>query len=144
MHNGGLCPPFGFGSSGQYKQFSSQLYAGFKKAGYDDTDFLLQGSAVTSRSAETGAAFDVGRVSDIDIAVINPSLLSKLEQAGFRVNADGNAVGPLNAEQLDLLGLNQLQANLSKTMGRPVNFMVYGSREAAKVKTSFYLPNPKP
>jgi hypothetical protein len=39
------------------------------EAGYADTRALLQGSAVTGRSFRTGAPFDVGRVSDFDVAL---------------------------------------------------------------------------
>lgn len=42
-------------------------------AGYPDVEPILQGSAVTGKNFGTGAPFDVGRVSDFDVALAKPS-----------------------------------------------------------------------
>ncbi|WP_425557438.1 polymorphic toxin-type HINT domain-containing protein [Deinococcus aluminii] len=144
VHNAGPCFPLGFKSQGQYQQFSNQLYAGLARAGFKDSEVFFQGSAVAGRSATNGAAFDVGRVSDFDLAVVNPNMLQKLADAGYRVKANGGAVGPLTAEQVEFLGLTRMQQALSSRMGREVNFMVYGSSEVARVKPSMRVLNPKP
>ncbi|WP_424951778.1 hypothetical protein [Deinococcus sp.] len=144
VHNGTPCFPLGFKSQGQYQQFSGQLYAGLSRAGFKGSEVFFQGSAVTGRSFETGAAFDLGRTSDFDIALVNSNMLEKLSQAGYRVKANGSAVGPLTPEQIEYLGLGVVQRSLSTQAGREVNFMVYGSSDAARLKTSMRMLNPKP
>jgi hypothetical protein len=42
------------------------------RAGYGNVEPILQGSAVTGKSFKTGKEFDVGRVSDFDIALLVP------------------------------------------------------------------------
>ncbi|MEE4790907.1 hypothetical protein V2K52_25685, partial [Pseudomonas alliivorans] len=53
------------------------------RAGYENVEPLLQGSAVTGKSFKTGEEFDVGRVSDFSVALANPELLQCAQYLGF-------------------------------------------------------------
>lgn len=50
---------------------------GLSRAGYGDVETILQRSSVTAQSFKTGQAFDVGRVSDFDVALASPELLQR-------------------------------------------------------------------
>jgi hypothetical protein len=123
--------PHGFASVEEFKLFGTRLNAGLAEAGYADARALLQGSAVTGRSFRTGAAFDAGRVSDFDVAIGSPTLLARARELGVGLRSGGTRTGPLNAAQVQRLGLGPLQQSLSREAGRPVNFMIYGDAAAA-------------
>jgi filamentous hemagglutinin len=117
------------------------LRGGLSKAGYADADAILQGSAVTGKSFKTGAPFDVGRVSDFDVALSGNSLLRAAKDAGIGLRSQSTRTGPLTARDLKLLGLRDLSAQMSSQAGRPVNFMIYGTTESAVQRApSIILP----
>jgi hypothetical protein len=119
--------PHGFGSSSDFASFGDDLYAGLRGAGYDDATAIFQGSSVTGQSYRTGAAFDVGRVSDFDVALASPQLLSRADALQIGLRSGGSRTGPLTAAQLERLGLGDLATSLSSSAGRPVNFMIFDS-----------------
>ena len=82
---------------------------------------------MTGRSFHTGAAFDVGRLSDFDIALSSPQLLSRADALGIGLRSGGSRTGPLTAAQMQRLGLGDLATSLSSSAGRPVNFMIFDS-----------------
>ena len=123
--------PHGFASADEFASFSSSLRGGLRQAGYDDVTPLLQGSAVTGRSFKTGAPFDAGRVSDFDIALASPGLLARAAELGIGLRSQGLRTGPLQAADLQRLGLSDLAQRLSSEAGRPVNFMIFGTKQAA-------------
>ncbi|MDP5210939.1 hypothetical protein, partial [Microbulbifer sp. 2205BS26-8] len=123
--------PFGFKNTDDFAQFGKTLNSGLADAGFSGTKALLQGSAVTSKSFRTGKAFDAGRVSDFDIALAGPQILARAQQLGIGLRSGGTRTGPLNAAQIQRLGLGSIQSTLSKQAGRPVNFMIYGNAGAA-------------
>jgi hypothetical protein len=82
----------------------------------------------------TGAPFDVGRVSDYDIALAGRDIFSAAEDAGIGLRGGGIRTGPLNPSDLEQLGLTHLRTTLSEIAGRPVNFMIYNSIESAIAK----------
>jgi hypothetical protein len=89
----------------------------------------------------TGAPFDVGRVSDFDIALGGEDILSAAREAGVRLRGGGLRTGPLSALDLERLGLTGLRADLSGLAGRPVNFMIYRSIEDAFARSpSMWVP----
>jgi hypothetical protein len=126
--------PRGFASADDFAEFGSSLRSGLKSAGYDDVTAYLQGSAVTRKSFRTGRAFDVGRVSDFDVALESSSLLAKASDLGIALRTSGTRTGPLSARDLQRLGLRGSARSLSAGAGRPVNFMVYGPSGSAAAR----------
>jgi RHS repeat-associated protein len=127
----GNAVPRGFRNADEFASFSADLKTGLTEAGYTDVIPIFQGSSVTGHSFRTGAAFDVGRVSDYDIALASPTLLQRASDAGIGLRSQGIRTGPLTPANLHRLGLADIASSLSNTAGREVNFMIYGSSEAA-------------
>ncbi|MDR0779521.1 MAG: hypothetical protein LBF16_02355, partial [Pseudomonadales bacterium] len=123
--------PRGFANLDEFTQFGINLRTELSKAGYTDIQGVLQGSAVTGTNFRTGVAFDVGRVSDFDIALTGDSLFQAAQNADIGLRSAGVRTGPLNERTLQKLGLFDLSTQLSTQVGRPVNFMIYQSMEAA-------------
>jgi YD repeat-containing protein len=133
--------PYGFSSSEDFFQFGNNTRAGLLHAGYSDVEPLLQGSAVTGKSFRTGQAFDVGRVSDFDVALASQSMLDRAAETGIGLRSAGTRTGPLSPRDLRVLGLDNLANLLSQQAGRDVNFMVYKSAAgAAQRAPSIVLP----
>lgn len=135
--------PLGFKSRGQFKQFGEAAKGTLRRAGYDDVEVGMQGSAVTGRRATDGSPFDSGRVSDFDVAVVSPKLFAEARSQGIAVRASGAAphaedhtTFALTPDQAAALGVGDLA--LTKTWsqgnGRAVNVMVFASRAAATAK----------
>ena len=131
--------PHGFASRAEFEGFGSRLNSGLREAGLTDVQAVFQGSSVTGRSFRTGQPFDVGRVSDFDIALVSPSLLQEASKAGVGLRSGGLRTGPLKAIDLQRLGLTSLTRDLSAAAGRPVNFMIFESAEAALAKAPSIL-----
>ncbi|WP_250655935.1 RHS repeat-associated core domain-containing protein [Alkalimarinus coralli] len=125
----------GFKNAGEFAKFGKTLNSGLADAGFGGTKALLQGSAVTGKSFRTGKAFDAGRVSDFDIALAGPEILARAKQLGIGLRSGGTRTGPLSAAQVQQLGLGGMQSTLSKSAGRPVNFMIYGDAGAAAARS---------
>jgi RHS repeat-associated protein len=127
---GAVLIPFGFKSAGQFENFGSSLKSGLTKVS-DDAVGIFQGSAVTGKKYTTGAPFDVGRVSDFDIGIASSKLLDKAKELGIQLRSGGSRTGALTPSQIKKLGLADLQKQLSQEAGRPVNFMLFRSVDAA-------------
>jgi RHS repeat-associated protein len=124
--------PRGFKNANEFAQFGTRLKEGLRNSGYEDVQAIFQGSSVTGEKFTTGAPFDVGRVSDFDIALASPDLLQRAKQIGVELRSKGTRTGPLkDVKHLKELGLYDLQRELSESAGRPVNFMIYESIEDA-------------
>jgi RHS repeat-associated protein len=123
--------PHGFENEAQFNAFGKQLNEGLAKAGYGETKPIFQGSSVTGEKFTTGEAFDVGRVSDFDIALADPKLLKKAKELGIQLRSGGTRTGPLGPAELEKLGLKDLAQKLSSQAGRDVNFMIFDSVETA-------------
>ncbi len=140
VHNSN-CLPKGFSSIDEFKNFGSDLYSGLENAGYGDVTAIFQGSSVTGVSYHTGQPFDVGRVSDFDVALASPELLARATELGIDLRSAGSRTGPLKVRDLELLGLTELSAQLSRQAGRPVNFMIFDTVEAATSRApSIFVP----
>ncbi|WP_237742001.1 two-partner secretion domain-containing protein [Herbaspirillum rubrisubalbicans] len=134
--------PSGFANNQEFTQFGINMRNGLNAAGYTDVEPILQGSAVTGKSFATGQPFDVGRVSDFDVALASPKLLKAAEDAGIGMRSGGTRTGPLSAADLKVLGLQSLANQMSQQAGRDVNFMIYNSTAAATERApSIILPN---
>ncbi len=133
--------PKGFKSAADFIRFGRTLREGLAEAGYADADAILQGSAVTGKSFRAGAPFDVGRISDFDVALTGDSLLQAAQDAGIELRSAGTRTGPLTARDLKMLGLRELSQEMSAQAGRPVNFMIYRTAESALERApSIVLP----
>jgi filamentous hemagglutinin len=137
----GAAIPKGFANADDFARFGSDTRNSLAKAGYGNVEPILQGSAVTGKSFKTGQAFDVGRVSDFDIALADPELLRRAQELGVGLRSGGTRTGPLSARDLQVLGLKELAGKLSEQAGREVNFMIYDSAiTAASRAPSMVLP----
>jgi hypothetical protein len=123
--------PHGFANAEEFSQFGSTLHTGLADVGYADTQGILQGSAVTGTSFRTGIPFDVGRVSDFDVALSGKSLFQAAGDAGVGLRSAGTRTGPLGDRDLQALGLRDLSIHLSNQAGRDVKFMIYDTIESA-------------
>jgi hypothetical protein len=127
--------PLGFKSLGQFRQFGQALQAGLARAGLGDVKAIVQGSAATGRSAETGALFDVGRTSDLDIALVGKDLLEQARAAGVDIRGSGMSSGPLSVSDIAKLGLSDLRDTLGRlAKGRTVNFRIFADEATAKAQ----------
>ena len=79
----------------------------------------------------TGAPFDVGRVSEFYIALAGNDIFDAAQDGGISLRGGGIRTGPLGPGDLEQLGLTELRNSLITQAGRPVNFMIYRSLEAA-------------
>lgn len=75
--------PWGFKDQSDFEEFGAKLKSGLAEAGFRDTQVAFQGSSVTGVKYTTGAAFDVGRVSDYDIALAGEDIFDKAQDAGI-------------------------------------------------------------
>jgi filamentous hemagglutinin len=104
---------------------------------------VFQGSAVTGRSHVTGQAFDVGRVSDFDIGLVDKGLFERASALGERTKTQPNRIGPIEpgSELARRLGLDETLLELSRLAGgRPVKFMLYASLGHALKRPSLMTP----
>jgi hypothetical protein len=125
--------PMGFKSRGQFRQFGESVRGSLKRAGYPDADAGVQGSAASGRSAADGTLFDEGRISDVDLAVVQSALYQKAIELGIEVRA-GHTRFALTAEQATQLGIGDLPDKMSRIVGRPVNIMIFDSRRSVNAK----------
>jgi hypothetical protein len=133
--------PKGFASAEEFAQFGGELRSGLGKAGYADAEAIIQGSAVTGKSFKSGIPFDVGRVSDFDVALSGKSLFEAAKDAGIGLRSGKTRTGPLDERALAKLGLVDVASQMSRKAGRPVNFMIYNSVDDAIARApSVILP----
>jgi hypothetical protein len=131
--------PKGFSSADDFAQFGQNLKSGLKIAGFDDVQPFFQGSSVTGKSFRTGKPFDVGRVSDFDVALSSPKMLQKAKELGIPLRSQGVRTCPLKPVHLEKLGLTDIASQLSNEAGRPVNFMIFDSAATATAKAPSIL-----
>ncbi len=121
--------PYGFKSFEDFQAFVSRL----RRSLPEGTRISFQGSSASGRSFMSGKPFDVGRISDFDIALSSDDLYLRaleldLKSFGLKEKGGGR-IGPLNDEIIEALGLKEARSELSKTAGRDVNFMLYENPE---------------
>jgi filamentous hemagglutinin len=125
----------------EFAQFGNDMRAGLGRAGYENAEPLLQGSAVTGKSFKTGQPFDVGRVSDFDVALADPAMLARAEELGIGLRSGGTRNGPLSERDLRALGLRDLSSQMGQQADRDVNFMICNNpATAAQRAPSVILP----
>jgi hypothetical protein len=135
--------PLGFEDARTFLKFGDELYTGLKSAGVIDAQAGFQGSAVTGfRFRPPNEPFDLGRLSDFDVAIASPSLLQRAKELGIGVRSQGSRTGPLFPNEISMLGLAELQTSLSASAGRPVKFMLFESFDTVAIKAPT-IPVPK-
>jgi filamentous hemagglutinin len=122
--------PYGFHDFAQFQGFATRFRDRMREL-YPDLDMGFQGSSVTGRSAESGAPFDEGRVSDYDIAISGDSVNQAAHENGVPFRGDGVSTGPLNARDRRRLGLSDIVDDASAETGRDVNIMIFRTIEEA-------------
>jgi hypothetical protein len=136
--------PHGFASADEFSQFGSNMRAGLGRAGYENAEPILQGSAITGKSFKTGQPFDAGRVSDFDIGLADPSMLAQAKELGIGLRSGGTRTGPLTERDLRALGVLDLSNQMGQQAGREVNFMIYNNPATAIQRApSVILPGRK-
>ena len=135
--------PLGFKSVEEFSTFNKTLYEGLSDAGYSDVIIAFRGSSVTGKSFHTGVPFDIGRISDLDIAVVSPELLQKAKSLGVQLRGGGTRTGPLTIEQLKDLGLLELIEYLEEREGRTVSIMIYDMLETVAERPGPFYHAPR-
>ena len=111
--------PLGFPDAESFASFGRQLHAGLKAAGFPDVYAAVRGSAVTGENFRTGAPFDVGRVSDLDVALASPSLFQRAKDFGIELRSGGHRTGPLDADALGCISAAESIATSAGSAIRP-------------------------
>lgn len=128
--------PMGFYDREGFESFSDTLY---KQLPSSDAQLVLEGSAVTGRRFDravdfehTGTPFDVGRLSDYDVAIVSKELYDLAVQENVPLAKDGIAkTMVLRPQDLKKLGLEKLQLAAQRAIqeatgiSHPINFKIY-------------------
>ena len=143
----GSLVPLGFNSVDEFNNFGASLNQGLRNAGFGDVTPIFQGSSVTgfkgfdkvkngivTRSA--GTIFDTGGVSDFDIALSSPQMLTRAKEIGLPVIGKGTRTFELNNRALKKLGLYDMRQSLQSQVNRPVNFVIFDSVSTATSKAN--------
>lgn len=115
--------PLGFRDDTHRQQVVTLARQRLAAAGYHDTQLAVRGSSVTGIRFTTGEAFDVGKHSDIDLAVISETMFQQARGAGVKLL--GNRTAALRYGHLRGLGLSGLYDDLIEMTGRKTSIMVY-------------------
>ena len=92
--------PLGFNNRQDFEQFGRETMKGLVASGYSDALPYMRGSAVTGYSYRQGAAFDVGRRSDYDLAIASPTLIQRAREMGIEMRGGGSRTHELNPRDL--------------------------------------------
>lgn len=132
----------GFDSVEEWQAFSAKLHDGLAAAGYPDAQAAVQGSGATGRSYKTGMPFDVGRVSDLDVAVTGRGLLCDAEATGIEMRSGGMRTAPVPYRVQKALGVADLLKGLTADTGPPRED--HGLREPSRGRRAQALhPSPQ-
>ena len=131
IERGGL--PLGFNSREDFTAFGLALRRGLAPSGQSGAEVFLRGSAVAGYSYRTGEAFDLGRQSDFDVAIVSPVLLRELSARGLRLTAGGARTLPFGRDRLPALRLPNLPGVWSSG-ARDVTYMIYRSRSDVEIR----------
>ena len=130
----------GFDSIADWEAFSAKLHDGLAAAGYPEARGAVQGSAATGRSFVGGQPFDLGRVSDLDVAIASDRLLADAAER-IKLWSKGMRTPPVSPKLQRQLGVDEVLAALSTDLDRPVHIMIYRSLdEAIGHKPSIPMP----
>jgi hypothetical protein len=144
--------PFGFYDRAGFEQFGHTVHAALP-ASARDAELAIEGSGALGRrfdrlvdQAPTGAPFNVGRVSDYDIAIVSDHLLEAAREARIAVLKEiPPHTGVLTGRQLARLNLSDLDTAAHEAVraatGIPhkVHFQIVGSGTTNTIR----LPIPR-
>ena len=101
----------GFRDRAGFEEFAGDLNSQVRAVD-GDAELVLQGSSLPGRRyersvdfAHTGEPFDVGRISDYDVAIVSDRIHALAKQQGIPLGE-----GPLTPAQLRILGLEELHS----------------------------------
>jgi hypothetical protein len=130
--------PMGFRSPEEFLQFGDRLYGGLFRAGHYDAHLVMQGSAVTNRSHDSGQPF--GRNSDYDVAIASRTLYQGGQNIKIDFRADGSS-GPLTPAQRSALGIEPILADTSRSVGgRTINVRLFETPSGVYSRGGIYIP----
>lgn len=132
VERGGI--PYGFSSRGQYEEFGRTAWDQLAKARHTDAEPYVAGSAVSGYKYTTGELFDVGRRSDLDIAIVSRNLIVRAKELGIGLRGHGTRTDPLKPSHLRELQLYEFTQTLSSASNRSVRAMIYDSKEALDLR----------
>ena len=128
--------PQGFASAAEFEAFGQVLKEGLDAAGLQGTKALFQGSSVTgAQYVPPFARFDLGRLSDFDIALGGSDAFAAAKSNAVPLRAAGTRTAPLTGANLRDLGLYRLSQKLSTMAGREVNFMIFEDPATAAARS---------
>jgi len=131
LERGGL--PLGFNSMEQFRGFGWETRSALARSGNADADVYLRGSAVTGYSYRTGEAFDVGRRSDYDFAIISSRLLERAKELGITMTRNGErTLEKLSDRRLRAIGLDEVMTRMRYLSRKESSIMIY--RDASSVE----------
>jgi hypothetical protein len=125
--------PLAFNSHEQFREFGRTTFNGLRAAGYSDALPFLRGSSVTGHNFRTGAPFDSVRPSDLDLAIVSPTLMRRAVSEGVPLRAGGRTEA-LNETQINQLGLRETISRSEAQSGRTVTIMVYESIPSVTIR----------
>jgi filamentous hemagglutinin len=139
VERGGV--PLGFNSREQYREFGQTAWRELSSTGYKDVTVYLRGSSVTGHSYETGRAFDAGRQSDYDLAIVSRELFQQAREMGVRMRTGESRTVVLRSSDRVAreLKLDRLLQSLEDASGREVTVVIHSSLDALKARGP-YLP----
>jgi hypothetical protein len=127
--------PIGFSGTKAYLQFAQQVNDGLTDAGYPNASVSFRGSSVTGVRYKTGEPItDDNPPGDYDLAIADPDLFEQAQQLGIPLRGGGTRTAPLNADDLDELGLSDLAEQLNSGSGPKVSFMIYQDQSAVDAR----------
>jgi hypothetical protein len=104
---------------------------GLAAAGYPNATVAFRGSSVTGIRFRTGETVtDDNPPGDYDLAIADPDLFAQAKELGIQLRGGGTRTAPLNASDLDELGLSDLAEEMNSGTGPKVSFMIYADQNA--------------
>lgn len=137
--------PKGFASSAEFRTQMQGLKDAIAASKSGDFVLGVRGSALHGRGFDkstglhTGAPFDVGRKSDIDLFVVSKPLYDRAKARNLTVDSERST--PLGPIELEKLGLTDLARRLSAYRGESgrdnIRIMIYERRDAVSRRGSY-------
>jgi hypothetical protein len=140
--------PMGFRDRAGFDAFAGELNTQIRTVA-PDADLVLQGSSLSGRRFErsvdfghTGEPFDVGRISDYDVAIVSDHLHALAKGQGIELDEGALTVGQLRDLGLESLHTAAQAAALERTgIAHEVHFKLYPRGEVASSGLDLPLPS---
>ena len=132
IERGGL--PLGFNTREEYASFGRSARTALNEAGYPEAVPYMRGSAVTGYSYRTGEAFDVGRRSDYDLAIVSPRLYELMRESGVPVRGKRSRTERIVSEQIPDVGLAKWLRSIERQSGREASIVIYRTQRDLELR----------